>query len=65
MTTSTRAPADGLEHRLAAARIHLTRIATFIAGPNADNALLAGAHDSIASLATATACELRDEDPLR
>jgi len=61
MTSSTPAPADGLARRLAAARIHVERIAAFVAGPDATPALLAAAHNSIASLATATATELRDE----
>jgi len=63
-TASTTTPNDGLERRLAAARLHLERIAKFVAGPDADNARLAGAHDSIASLAAATATRLRGEQPL-
>ena len=63
--TTTPAPADDLEHRLAKARDHLRHVAAYVAGPAASTDLLAGAYDSVASLATVVACELRGEPALR
>jgi len=66
MTATTRTfPAGDLEARLDKASVHLEHIAGYIAGPAASTDLLAGAFDSIASLAQVIAAELRDEDPIR
>jgi len=65
VTTTTPTPADGLERRLAAARIHLDRLAAFVAGPDADSDVMAGAYETIGSVAQVAACQLRGEPALR
>jgi hypothetical protein len=63
--TTTRPAAADLEHGLALARVHLRRTARFLAGPDAADDLLAGALESLASLATVEAAQLRGEVALR
>ncbi len=60
---STPTAAAALEHRLAAARLELLDLAATLADP--DPTLLAAGLESLASLATVMAAELRDEQPLR
>ncbi|MEJ7765373.1 MAG: hypothetical protein WKF86_07745 [Acidimicrobiales bacterium] len=64
MTAAIAAPAD-LEHRLDTTRVHLDHLARFLAGPDATPELLAGAFESIASVAAVIAAELRGEAALR
>ena len=53
-----------LEHRLTKTRVHLLHLARFVAADTTPE-LLAGALDSIASVAQVAAAELRGERPLR
>ena len=65
MTVTRPTITDDLEHRLDKARDHLRHVAAYVAGPGATDDLVAGAYDSVASLAAATATQLRGEQPLR
>ena len=65
MTTTTPAPADDLERRLAAAQVHLARLARFLAGPDADSDVMAGAYETIGSVSQVAAAQLRGEPALR
>lgn len=65
MTPATPTPAVDLERRLATAAVHLDHIAHHLAGPAVAPDLVAGAYETLASLAQVKAVALRGEVALR